>query len=664
MAIGVAAVGVLLAPLPTETRQLAALVLFVALPGHLFVQAAFGGARPGPLERGLLALGSGYVLAALLTLALYALFRPLHTAHVLAGAGALNCGLLAAALARRSELRPRVAAPWPVLAALALAAAFRLPNLDYSEFQGDEAEVALRALAVLQGVPDALIAHRKPPGEVLLAALFAGGLGTLTELTGRVPFALAGVAAVAALYQLGRALFGERAGVAAALLLAVNGYFVALGRMLQYQGPLLLVDILAVLCLWRFSLGPGVRSGYAVVGALLLAGSALLGFSAVFMVPVAAVALWPRAAGARRVPWTARAIWLWPSMLLVPITAAVYGVLAHGPGGALDLAGGWLYLGPRVGGRPPYFNLDAFLLSANHYTSSLYLLVVLGVGVAAGLAAGLQALRHARSGRRAAAERRMFSARRALAVRLALAWVAVPFLAYLLLVRSPGTHWREAFPGLLLVVGVAAAAWYARLADRRLATTALLAGGVFLAATGHYLYVAWLRPWPEYQAVYPLERHPLDWSTADLRSAGNAGGIYGMARHHGWKLVGSLMARGVLPKGYDTNESLQQAAWYLRQHRSCGEAAPLFIQAPTDLEDYLDIRDDRPRQGYRPGDRVTVGGRTTLALLRRTPTPGGGRVYAADDDGRGLVAEPISPWEPIGRLYWPKERLPRCPGGR
>ena len=148
------------------------------------------------LERALLALGCGYVLAELLALLLYAMVRPLSTGQILAGAVALNGVLLLAVLARHRRARGAGDHPsdatgfsrWSgaVLVLLLAAAPPRLWNLGYSELQGDEAKVVLRAMAVLQGVPDALIAHRKPPGEVLLGALFAGGLGVVTELAARL----------------------------------------------------------------------------------------------------------------------------------------------------------------------------------------------------------------------------------------------------------------------------------------------------------------------------------------------------------------------------------------------------------------------------------------------------------------------------------------------
>lgn len=691
----VAANGVLLAPLPPEIRVFGALALFVALPGYLLVETVFNGERPSGLERGLLAVGCGYVLAVLLALVLYAVFRPLHTVHVVAGANALNGLLLFGALARRREARasilmPRIGRPgWPALAALTVlvvAAPFRLLNLGYSEFQGDEALVLLRTLAVVQGVPDALIAHRKPPGEILLNATFAAGLGSITEANARLPFALAGLAGVLALFRLGRAFFGTSAGLVAGLLLAVNGYFVTFGRIVQYQSVGFLLDTLAILCLFRFARGARARRGYAVVGALLLAGAAFMGLNAVFLLPVAAVALWPSLVGPKRAPWRELAVWLWPLGLLLPILAATYFVLPRDTPDTLDLTRAWGYLGPRLGGNRPYFNLERFLLSANHYTSSLYLLVVLGGGVLVlleplyercrGLADRLSPSR----GRPQAALAALAldvpkigppvlfaavfglllsSARRSAGWKIALTWMAVPLFTHLFLIRVPGTHWREAIPGLLLLVGAAAGGLFARLESPRLRLTAVVAGGLFLVTIGHYVYEAWLRPWPEYQLEYPLYRHPLDWTNLEIRSAG---GTFGAARRHGWKAVAELVAAGELPAEYTTNERPAEAAWYLKTSWLCDEAARLFVRSPRFLQDRRAIENGEALPGYTLAARVEVGGRPTLSLLTRESSPGSPRVYRAEEFGERFNRQLASPWTPIGRLYRPGLNSgPLCP---
>lgn len=683
--------GLLLAPLGPEARLAGALVLFVLLPGVLLVQAVFPGSRPGPLERWLLALAAGYALGTFLGLALYVAFRPLTAGAVLGGANVLVGGLLLAALRRR---RGRGEPLWPrfgrldraLLVILAASAPIRLWNLGYSEFQGDEALVLLRTQAVLQGIGDAMIAHRKPPGEILLYAPFAAGLGVVTEFTARLPFALAGLAGVVAVYRLGQRMFGPRAGLAAALLLALNGYFVAFGRILQYQSVGLLLDALGVLCLYQFARPGQLRRGYAVLGAFLLAGSALTALSAVFLLPVAAVALWPRIVGRRRLARRELAVWLWPLALLVPGALLLYLIPASQPG-MLDLASAWPYLGPRLGGSRPYFNLERMLLSINHYTSSPYLLVTFGVGgivvlealfdrarelgqqfgsrragpALAPLLGGLDARNTTAAALVAGSVALLVGTRRrSLAWKLALVWAAGPLFAHLFLVRIPGTHFREIFPGLLLLVGSAAAWLYGRAPSHALRRAAVALGAVFLAASAHYVYVAWIRPWPEYQLQYPAFRHPLDWTRLDVRSAG---GTFGAARHHGWKTVAALVAQGALPARYTTNERPAEAAWYMHGSWICDEQAELYILTPRLPQQRAAIEQGETLPGWVLAGRVYVDGRPTLSLLTRQPLPGGPRTYRDEEYTAQFDRDRSSPWTPVGRLYRPGLNSgPECPG--
>src|SRR5690606_29438254 len=52
---------------------------------------------------------------------------------------------------------------------LVLTAVFmRVPNLGYSEFQGDETRALLRTAEAIQGREDTLMLHKKGPAEILL----------------------------------------------------------------------------------------------------------------------------------------------------------------------------------------------------------------------------------------------------------------------------------------------------------------------------------------------------------------------------------------------------------------------------------------------------------------------------------------------------------------
>jgi 4-amino-4-deoxy-L-arabinose transferase-like glycosyltransferase len=76
--------------------------------------------------------------------------------------------------------------------------------------------------------------------------------GLVTEQTVRLPFAIAGMLVILLTYLLGRDWFGEAVGLLAALLLALNGLLIAFSRIVQYQQLVLLMNLLAILAIWRW----------------------------------------------------------------------------------------------------------------------------------------------------------------------------------------------------------------------------------------------------------------------------------------------------------------------------------------------------------------------------------------------------------------------------
>ena len=163
--------------LPVAVR--AALLLFALgiAPGVLVVEwllgADYGDDDSSRLEKWLYGVGAGYLL--LITTALAMSYLPGGVAgwQVLLPADIVLVGT-AVVLWRRAATFPEARSfregehlPWPdrrsfwvsVLLMLIAGALLRLPNLGYSEFQGDEARVMLRASEVIEGYENALFAH-------------------------------------------------------------------------------------------------------------------------------------------------------------------------------------------------------------------------------------------------------------------------------------------------------------------------------------------------------------------------------------------------------------------------------------------------------------------------------------------------------------------------
>jgi hypothetical protein len=172
---------------------------------------------------------------------------------IYAGAGSVAT-FLAARLASPQDMAP--AAPRGVWlwggVLLAAAILLRLPGLGYHEFHSDEVVLIRQATSAIQGQWSSLAEHTKGPGEIAVVLAVYRSLGTIDELTARLPFALMSVGSVLATAWLGTRLVRGSVGIWAALLLLCNGFALGLSRIAQYQPGILLLAVLAVWALWEY----------------------------------------------------------------------------------------------------------------------------------------------------------------------------------------------------------------------------------------------------------------------------------------------------------------------------------------------------------------------------------------------------------------------------
>ena len=306
----VAAQALLFLPVPLILRAVAALSLML-LPGIPAAALLLRDTGATWAERGALALGVGFAVMIVGGLALAYLPGPLDRRVVLVGVDALLAALLVGWLI----IARQPSGPLPkgegtglarvgqalLLAALILTGVLRLTHLGYAEFQGDEARAMLMANGLQQGRDDVLWLHKKGPAEVLLPALMGAAAGGIDEATARLPFAVAGVAAVLALGALGWRMFGQEGrhgglplqdtfgiwvGALAAWALALDGFFEGFARIVQYQSLVALLSIVGVWAAWRYYADGRLR--WPLLGAALIAAGTLGHYEAVFaLVPLA-----------------------------------------------------------------------------------------------------------------------------------------------------------------------------------------------------------------------------------------------------------------------------------------------------------------------------------------------------------------------------------------
>ena len=447
-------------PLPILVRAAAALIITTVLPGLLLAALLFGPGRGAEfhLTRGVLGLAAGYALSiALMLLLSYfpggigwgwalaafdALTLVLVISYWLLEIGDWRLGRATSSVAESQTLpgdaeTPNLQSPITnllicTLAVLALAALLRLPHLGYAEFQGDEARVMLRAADALAGFENALFIHHKAPGELLISAAPLLLVGATTEAAARLPFAVANLAGLVGVLLLGWRMVSPVAGVAAALLLAVDGYLVAFGRIVQYQSIVFLASVAALLVLYaiyadarqdgnaperegasaipargvgsgvptrsvgtssadaaptgfsrfpalsggglnpRLRLAPRLALAAVIAAGGLLAHYEIMGIALPALYLLALIAL---RVGPRRL---LRA--LWPGALIGAALAALFFLpyLRYpGFGAAADYV-----LLDRLGDAPPYNNLRDFFTRSALYSSTYYLFFLIAVTVA------------------------------------------------------------------------------------------------------------------------------------------------------------------------------------------------------------------------------------------------------------------------------------------
>jgi len=223
-----------------------------------------------------------------------------------------------------------LASSWPLAALLILAAALRIGTLNLQSFWYDEAYTPVHVLHASLGATLSSVVHHEntPPLWYVLIWGFSRLFGT-GEVALRLPSALAGTAAVAVAWGIGRELAGRRAAVATAALVAVNPLFVWYSQEARAYGLFVFFAALSMWCCLRAEESPTPKrlAAFAASGAAALATH----YFAVFLVvPMCVWLLWR--CTRRRIPGegsagTERGRAVWPG-------GAVWAVAAIGATGA------------------------------------------------------------------------------------------------------------------------------------------------------------------------------------------------------------------------------------------------------------------------------------------------------------------------------------------
>ncbi|RIK26720.1 MAG: hypothetical protein DCC55_39795, partial [Chloroflexi bacterium] len=515
---------------------------------------------------------------------------------------------------------------------------------------------------------DVLFLHRKGPQEILAPAVSYALTGHLTEATARLPFALAGVAGVLAIYCLGRRIFGPLAGSVAALLLAVDGYFIAFARITQYQSIVLLMTVTSVLLLYQLRGHAAIR--LLTLAAFLVAAGALAHYEAMLAVIPGAYLVWhwrqrtkpadfrTGLGAALMVGGGTLALFYLP-YIVSPNFASVYSYLTE----------------ERIGGQPPYNHLADFFLRTTLYSTTYAVLLQIGLVTLGAFQLYQRTWRSPRSWLVMAAVGAglvvtlfqpdwllisghswtvlfflvafgsvWFLPGAGQAERMLWIWFGLLVLLALFLIAKPRTHVYVFFIPWVLLCGMVVARLTGRLAAARsplvahgLAASAL-AGCLLLFGSYAYWYFVYNRV--EIFRTWSENRPAGFWTVYDQPDDQS---IFGFPNRSGWKAVGVLYDQGVLQGAYTSRNTDEWVSdWYTRGADRCPRAHRYFM-----VSDRLGARETVRRENllaelpatHQQWGVVTVYDEPRLEIWQRggePPTPQTLPIadYAAEFDAR------------------------------
>jgi hypothetical protein len=637
------------------------------LPGYILTLFLFPKTDPPHLlERVVFALGIGYAVLVLGGLAIHFLPGAITPHLVLLVYDALILVFTLCLIQRKSPIGQRSLLPksviWQVILIVVLASFFRLTFLGYSEFQDDEAKVVLKAVGAIQGRDDVLFLHKKGPAEILVPTMFYSLMGQINEFAARLPFALANLLGIIVVFLIGREMFNDSVGLVAALLLSINGYFVAFSRIVQYQSIVFLMTALSILCYYRFYRRQTNVRSYQVLGTLFLGVGLLAHYDAIFAVPIIAYLCLKKY---RLCPSSFKSdlpSLLVSSLIVLCLLSAFYVPLIRHP--HFEEVQTYLKIRTVAGGSIFHNNLNEFFAMSTVYNSTYYfvfLIVLLAMMVVIQLykvspgkpvgillpllfIAGLGTMFISPSmwqiGKLDCAIGffvvfliiLLFSRRPSPEVKVSLLWCALPFLFYAFLFASPRTHFYVSFPAWALMGGIA----WDRIRKLEIRNWILDFGFWILffvmlyAICAYYIFFVFVQHDPEYTRTYPEHRNRYYW-TFYGDELPQQQGWFGFPYRAGWKVIGYLYETDVLRGDYDSNEESFITHWYTRGELRCSYN-PQYYFVAENVQDEQRIPLDEIEKDYGLTSIVLVDDEPKLRIYERgQANPLGVTTYRVED---------------------------------
>ena len=636
----------LLAMTPWYTsRLIAGLGLMGFLPGYALFLALWPDdperALSTRLGTALLAVPVSYTLTVVTLLVMAFLGLPFNRVTVVGGLFGLSLLLTVIAWLRSSnfDAGSHPASLYPgahiegqqafaigLITIVLLALLFRMINVSYSDHQGDEADILLRAVGLVHGDVERLLTHSKGPGEILLLNAIGAITGQFDEYTARLPFSVAGAAGVGLITLLAALLFNPLTGFVAGVLAAIDGVFVSYARTAQYQSVVLLLTVGAMLNFYRFYQTGGQSRRLHASGALLLAGAFLFHFETILLLPVVVFLTvahlgWPelKATGQSLRDWSpkiketlrialsGRSLSdlgrLWPSAALFLALVAIFYIpfLLHP-----NLGKTGSYLDNRInsGSFPPFNNLDHFFYrEAIKYNAAQYaaffdivLLIFAGIalvrlgrkhetrkwslwsflclgGIGGGTLLALAGLEKPSAllvgvGFALFFLLVIFALKTPSPERMLWLWIAPPFWAYVFLVNRAGKHHYLFLAAMIIFLGLAVTQFWAWVTVRRPGLNRPLGRWLALALSLAFLgifagHTIMVLMRGDLEYILTYPEHKSAFYPADAAFPYDTRIGFGYPFRLGWQVVGHLKRTGQLDGAWGGNDAGNAPNWYM-----------------------------------------------------------------------------------------------------
>ena len=465
----------------------------------------------------------------------------------------------------------------------------RLINLSYSEFQGDEGVIMVRAASILTGDNAELFLHQKGPVEILLPMSLWGLSTHINEFWARILFSWAGILSVAAVVAVARRWFGNSTAILAGYLFAIVGFSIAFSRIVQYQSLVVLWGVMALLHAIRY-----LKTEWSwdlVLSALFLAAGLLAHYDAVLVAPAIVWLLMAHVIKTRRVAWRH---WLAAIGVGIIVLAAFYIPFLINPN--FGRTGQYL-LGARLGVNESTgifsWSGSAFWRMITLYNST-YFILALTVFVLLGIWFVLRVYRNG----------------------AAVLYFAAPFLFYLLIVVDPRTHVYTIFPGAVILgaLGMVRAWQWLMAKSHKVSYVAAACFAIWFVVSAVYVYLMFIDYSPERMRTWAENKPAGYWTTWEEPPLY---GLFGFPHQAGWRAAGNLVAETGLP--YASNEEEEITNWYMKQapRTHCANFESFML-----VEDVQDVMpyDETRLADFSVAHEVDVNGRSSLKIYSQEET--------------------------------------------